>query len=96
MVTRVGHVECYVDQGGACWLVFAHGGIYCDSGSTVSRGGLVSIREVWQGMGELGKEGEVQAHAIRLLRIFQLLYHMSLVIFCDLNKYVQTLGIVRT
>lgn len=71
MVTRVRHVECHVNQGGAHQLVFAHGDIYCDSGSSVDGGGLVSIKEVWQEMGELDKEGEVQACAICLLRIFQ-------------------------
>ena len=99
VVTRVGHVGRHVDQGGARQLVSSLGGIYCDSGSSVRGGGSASIREVWQGMGELGKEGEVQARAIRLLGIFTTIPRECLnlfdiqiwfVIFCDLNKFTQT------
>jgi len=70
VVTRVGRVGRHFDQGGARQLVSSLGGIYCDSSSSVDGGGLASIGEVWQGMGELVEEGEVQTRAIRLLGIF--------------------------
>ena len=70
VVTRVGHFGRHMDQGRARQLESSRGGICCDSGSSVDGGGLVSIQEVWQGMGELGKKGEIQARAIRLLGIF--------------------------
>lgn len=67
MVTRVGRVGRDVDQDGIHRLVLPHGGVYRDIVLSVGGGRSISIGEVWQGMGELGKEGEVQALAIRLL-----------------------------
>lgn len=49
-------------------LVFAYGGMHCDGASSVGGRGSILVESVWERVGDLGQEGQVQARAVRLLK----------------------------